>query len=74
MHVPVPQECRQRMTFKLVRWQTAITTLDCAECTDRMYPGESYATYKGGDGIRQTYCRSCGKELEDSLTTTEDVK
>lgn len=66
------------MRASVVHWHTATVVLGCSECGEVAYPGERYVTYLdrcvNGPTTKRTYCDGCGKLLEDSLTTTEEVK
>jgi hypothetical protein len=63
-----------------VAWVEARIAEICDECFDPIRPGDAMALYddvahEGYTGspthTRRTYCQSCGRLLEDSLTTTE---
>lgn len=62
-----------------VTWASARIADICDECFDPIRPGQTVAIYddeyvrpnQPHGHIKRTYCETCGKLLEDSLTTTE---
>lgn len=65
-----------------VTYHTAECWITCHDCAGLVRPGDSYAKWreivsqypKRSYGVWRNYCVDCGPLLEDSLTTTKDVK